>query len=134
MLLLTHRKFLAYLYKMREYAKKHKDTEDYTFTTYSGMCYLLLGLIYKDMNVGENPSVEEHYKAYVLRNKIMKRLEKYHQYVVPYTTEWWFPAGDWNIRLQFLEEVIKVERSLKNRILFKLGFYKFPVISMEFYC
>lgn len=52
-------------------------------------------------------------------------LYKYTPHITPMGIAYWFLAGDWKIRLSFLEEVMKVELNPFYRLMYKLGLYKF---------
>lgn len=50
---------------------------------------------------------------------------KYMPHIKSRGLAYWFPAGDWKIRLSFLEEVMKIELNPFYKLMYKLGLYKF---------
>lgn len=52
-------------------------------------------------------------------------LYKYTSHIPNRTGLFWFPIGDWKIRLSFLEEVMKIELNPFYKLAYKLGLYKF---------
>lgn len=56
---------------------------------------------------------------------VLDILYKYTTHIPSMGIAYWFPAGDWEIRLSFLEEVMKVELNPFYGLMYKLGLYKF---------